>query len=59
MARFTIELPADLRGEAAGRGDRTGADATGTRCEPGTREYGDLDAATRGFVSWFESWAGA
>ncbi|MFB6141392.1 MAG: hypothetical protein ABEJ26_13275 [Halosimplex sp.] len=49
MARFTIELPADLAD--TGSDDRA-ANRTG-------RRRGDVDAATRGFVSWVECWAGA
>jgi len=53
MARFTIQLPAELAGDTTG----TGADGPG-RCETRT-DGGDRDAATRGFVSWVECWADA
>jgi len=54
MARFTIQLPAELAGDTT-TGERTGADGAGRR-ETRT-DGGELDAATRGFVSWVECWA--
>ncbi|WP_436927226.1 hypothetical protein [Halosimplex amylolyticum] len=58
MARFTIDMPADLVGEASGHSDRPdGADRRHDGAE--THERSDLDAATHGFVSWVECWARA
>jgi len=60
MGRFTIELPADLTGTTSGRNERTGT--TGSRrASDGhdARNRTDLDAATAGFVSWVDCWAGA
>ncbi|WP_459192347.1 hypothetical protein [Halosimplex sp. J119] len=58
MARFTIELPADLVGEASGHSDRP--NGTDRPCDGAeTYERTDVDAATCGFVSWVECWAGA
>ena len=57
MARFTIQLPAELAGDTTTTGERTGANGAG-RCETRT-DGGDRDAATRGFVSWVECWADA
>ncbi|WP_436909689.1 hypothetical protein [Halosimplex marinum] len=72
MARFTIQLPAELAGdgttsertEAGDRseaGERTAANAAGYRTDhPEARaDGGEGDAATRGFVAWVECWAGA
>lgn len=63
MARFTIRLPAELAGDGTGTGERTAAD-DGTGADGAARRDrrtgdGELDAATRGFVSWVECWAGA
>jgi hypothetical protein len=63
MARFTIRLPAELAGDGTGTGERTAMD-DGTGADGATHRDrragdGELDAATRGFVSWVECWAGA
>ncbi|ELZ22373.1 hypothetical protein C475_17713 [Halosimplex carlsbadense 2-9-1] len=63
MARFTIQLPAELAGDGADSGERTGADdrtgADGAARYDRRTDDGEVDAATHGFVSWVECWAGA
>ncbi|WP_436930520.1 hypothetical protein [Halosimplex halobium] len=69
MARFTIQLPAELAGDGTGTGGRSDAEErTGANERTGTSALNsravqsaddELDAATRGFVAWVECWAGA
>ncbi|QLH82811.1 hypothetical protein [Halosimplex pelagicum] len=63
MARLTIQLPAELAGDGTGTGERTRTnDRTGTNGAARGEAQADgseVDAATRGFVSWVECWADA
>ncbi|QLH77675.1 hypothetical protein HZS55_10340 [Halosimplex rubrum] len=63
MARFTIQLPAGLAGDGTGAGERTVTDdrtgANGAARGETRTDGGEVDAATRGFVSWVECWADA
>jgi len=56
MARFTIELPEEL-GAATDGVDRSRTAVT-DRAHTGT-DRGAPDRATRRFVSWVATWAGA